>query len=120
MVERCIDAAVTRLYRDADMQDALAELVLAGGQRRPVWPRDVVSGAMIENIVNRAKRLAARRGVIGPRGLVYSDFAHAADVELDAASLRLRDPMKAREILGERDLPIARVEAKRRATFVQR
>jgi proteasome-associated ATPase len=108
MVERCADAALTPLFRDADPLDALAELVLAGGERRLVWPREVVSGAMIAGIVQRAKRLALRRGLVGPAGLVPGDFARASEEELDTIASRFSDPYKVREILGERDLPVAR------------
>jgi proteasome-associated ATPase len=114
MVEQSIDAAVARLFADSDPKDALAELVLAGGQRRLVWPREVVSGAMIANIVKRAKRRALGRSLIGPVGLVPEDLAAAADDEIDSIAERFADPFKAREILGDRTLPITRGEPRRR------
>jgi proteasome-associated ATPase len=118
MVERCIAAALAPLYADADPADALAELVLAGGRRQPVWARDVVSGALIANVVNRARMLALKRGLIGPRGLVPEDLARAVDAELDAIASRLADPNKAREILGDRTLPVAQGHPRRRRAFV--
>lgn len=113
MVEHCIDALVGHLFRDADPADALAELTLAGGQRRLVWPRDVLSGALIANVVQKAKRLALKRSLIGPAGLTVEDLLEAADDELDSLARRLEDPFKAREILGDRDLPVVRVEPRR-------
>jgi proteasome-associated ATPase len=114
MVERCADAALGRLFADADPVDALAELVLAGGQRRLVYASEVLSGALIANLVKRAKRTALRRGRIGPPGLIPGDFAQAADEELDAIATRLRDPVKIREILGDRMLPVAHGIPRRR------
>ena len=113
MVDRCINAALGRLFQDADSADALAELLLPDGKRRHVWARDVLSGAMIANIVQKAKRMALKRRRIGPGGLVPDDFARAADEELDTIARRIKDPGKAREILGERDLAIVRVETRR-------
>lgn len=116
MVERCIEAALGRLFKDGDPQDSLAELVLAGGQRRVVWPKEVLSGAMLANIVQRAKRTALRRGLVGPGGLIPDDLAYAADQELDSITQRFEDPGKAREILGDRTLPIVQVHPRRRVT----
>jgi len=114
MVERCADAALARLFADADPADALAELVLAGGQRRLVYAPEVLSGALIASLVKRAKRTALRRSLIGPPGLVPGDFARAADEELDTIAARLQDPLKIREILGDRTLPVAHGVPRRR------
>jgi proteasome-associated ATPase len=114
MVERCIAAALARLYADADPAEALAELVLASGQRRPVYGHEVLSGAMLASVVQRAKRLALRRGLVGPRGLVPDDFARSADDELDAIAERLCDPFKVREILDDRTLPVTHGIPRRR------
>jgi len=114
MVEQCAEAALARLFADADPADALAELVLAGGQRRPVYAPEVLSGAIIASLVRRAKRLALKRGLIGPPGLIPDDFARAADQELDAISARLVDPFKIREIVGDRSLPVVHGIPRRR------
>jgi proteasome-associated ATPase len=114
MVEQCAEAALARLFVDADPADALAELVLAGGQRRPVYAPEILSGALIASLVRRAKRLALRRGLIGPPGLIPDDFARAADEELDAIAARLVDPFKIREILGDRSLSVVHGVPRRR------
>jgi proteasome-associated ATPase len=114
MVEQCASAVLARLYADSEPADALAELVLAGGQRQLVWPRQVVSGALIAGIVQRAKRQGLRRGLVGPPGLIPADFAKAADEELDSIAARLADPFKVREILGEPTLPVAHGIPRRR------
>jgi proteasome-associated ATPase len=114
MVDRCADAALARLFADANPTDALAELVLAGGQRRLVYGPDVLSGALIASLVQRAKRTALRRGLIGPPGLIPADFASAADEELDSIAARLTDPLKVREILGDRTLPVTQGISRRR------
>jgi proteasome-associated ATPase len=115
MVDRCTEAALARLFADADPADALAELVMAGGQRRAVFAPEVLSGALIASIVHRAKRTALRRGLIGPPGLVPADFAQAADQELNAIATRLADPFKVREILGDSTLPVTRAFPRRRS-----
>ncbi len=115
MVEQCAEAALARLFADADPADALAELVLAGGQRQPVYAPEVISGALIASLVRRAKRLALKRGLIGPPGLIPDDFARAADQELDAIAARLVDPFKIREILGDRSLPVIHGIPRRRS-----
>jgi proteasome-associated ATPase len=114
MVEKCASAAVARIFADAEPADALAELVLAGGERQPIWPRQVVSGALIAGIVQRAKRQALRRGFAGPAGLIPDDFARAADFELDTIATRLVDPHKVREVLGDLTLPVVRGIPRRR------
>ena len=113
MVERCIDSAVSVVYANGQPDNALAELTLQDGQRRHVWPKDVANGAMLKNIVRRAKEVAFQRGQVGPRGLDPADLEYAAEVELDNIASRLRHPLKAREILGDHQLPIARVETLR-------
>ena len=114
MVERCIDSAVSVVYANGQTENALAELVLQDGQRRHVWPKDVANGAMLKNIVRRAKEVAFQRGQVGPRGLDPADLEYAAEVELDNVAGRLCHPVKAREILGDYQMPIARVEPLRR------
>ena len=44
MIEQFAEAALARLFRDADPADAVAELLLAGGQRRPVYAPELLSG----------------------------------------------------------------------------
>jgi proteasome-associated ATPase len=109
MVDRCIDSALAVLFKETDPADALAELTLAGGQRHLVWPRQALSGAVISNIVQGAKQLALRRSLIGPGGLAPLDLAQAAEKELAAIARRMQDPVKAREMLADLALPIARV-----------
>lgn len=118
--QRCIDAVVGHFYKDADGGDALVELVLADGQRRPVFPRDVMSGAVLANVALGAKREALRRSLSGPKGMTPDDLLRAAGRELDVFARRLQDPGKAREILGERELPIVRVEPIRLARTARR
>ena len=75
---------------------------------------------MIAGIVQRAKALALRRGLVGPAGLIPADFARAVEEELDTIAARLTDPYKICEILGDRTLAVwAQVSRLRRGNSNQ-
>lgn len=60
----------------------LLKVTLAGGQEETLYVRDFISGALLENIVNRAKKIAIKRLIAGaPKGLVTGDFHLAAQEE---------------------------------------
>lgn len=60
----------------------LLKVTLAGGQEETLYVSDFVSGALLENIVNRAKKIAIKRLIAGsPRGLRTGDFHLAAQEE---------------------------------------
>jgi len=55
-----IDEAVTEMYATTD-QNRFIEVTYARGEREILFFKDFVSGAMIENIVSRAKKAAIKR-----------------------------------------------------------
>lgn len=68
-IDAMIDAAVDRLFTE-DVSTALFDATLASGRTKRIHLCDVVSGAMIAGIVERAKKLAIKDSLDGgPRGL---------------------------------------------------
>jgi proteasome-associated ATPase len=57
---RIIDEGVKRMYADAD-ENRFLEVTYANGDKEVLYFKDFNSGAMIENIVNRAKKMAIKR-----------------------------------------------------------
>ncbi|MGI9645385.1 MAG: proteasome ATPase, partial [Ilumatobacteraceae bacterium] len=62
-VPSMIDATVAEMYRD-DEANRFLEVTYQNGDKEILYYKDFSSGAMIENIVRRAKKLAIKR-VIG-------------------------------------------------------
>jgi proteasome-associated ATPase len=58
-----IDATVTEMYKD-DEANRFLEVTYQNGDKEILYYKDFSSGAMIENVVRRAKKLAIKR-VIG-------------------------------------------------------
>nr|WP_291820744.1 proteasome ATPase [Candidatus Microthrix sp.] len=68
------EAAVEEMYREDDDNQFL-EVTYQNGDRETMYFRDFSSGAMIENIVRRSKKLAIKRELAGgARGVVASDL----------------------------------------------
>jgi proteasome-associated ATPase len=63
-VRRMIDATVAEMYRD-DHDNRFLEVTYANGDKEILYYKDFASGAMIENIVRRAKKLAIKRLIAG-------------------------------------------------------
>ncbi|MCU0259838.1 MAG: AAA family ATPase [Ilumatobacteraceae bacterium] len=59
-----IDATVTDMYREDDVNRFL-EVTYHNGDKEILYYKDFASGAMIENIVRRAKKLAIKRVIAG-------------------------------------------------------
>jgi proteasome-associated ATPase len=69
-----IEDTVTQMYRIDDANRFL-EVTYQGGDKEILYFKDFASGAMIENIVRRAKKLAVKREIAGKgRGLVAADL----------------------------------------------
>src|SRR6187397_2576636 len=62
-VASMIDATIEEMYRD-DEANRFLEVTYANGDKEVLYYKDFSSGAMIENVVRRAKKLAIKR-VIG-------------------------------------------------------
>ncbi len=73
-VEAMIDAAVERMYAPSD-DNRFLEVTYHIGDKEVLYFRDFSSGAMIENIVRRAKKLSIKRQIEGGvRGIGVQDL----------------------------------------------
>src|SRR6478672_11138232 len=59
-----IDATIEEMYRD-DEANRFLEVTYQNGDKEVLYYKDFASGAMIENIVRRAKKLAIKRHIAG-------------------------------------------------------
>lgn len=74
-VARLIDLTVEEMYR-ADDVNRFLEVTYQNGDKDVLYFRDFSSGAMIENIVRRAKKLAIKRLIAGgTRGICRDDLS---------------------------------------------
>jgi proteasome-associated ATPase len=73
-VSAIIESTVAEMYR-ADDENKFLEVTYQNGDKEVLYFRDFSSGAMIENIVRRAKKLAIKRAIAGEaRGIRTSDL----------------------------------------------
>ena len=73
-VRAMIEQAVDEMYRAAD-ENQFLEVTYQNGDKEVMYFRDFASGAMIENVVRRAKKLAIKREIAGgSRGIVTADL----------------------------------------------
>jgi proteasome-associated ATPase len=76
-IAHLIDDTVTRMY-DTSEANRFLEVTYANGDREVLYFKDFSSGAMIENIVRRAKKDAIKREIAGDApGLVIDDLRQA-------------------------------------------
>jgi proteasome-associated ATPase len=72
-----IDTAVGAMYATGP-QNRFLEVTYANGDREELYFKDFASGAMIENVVRRAKKDAIKREIAGvSTGLTVADFTNA-------------------------------------------
>ena len=80
-VARLIDATVEAMY-EATEDNRFLEVTYAKGEKEIFYFKDFASGAMIENIVRRAKKLALKRSIAGQeRGIRASDLLESVREE---------------------------------------
>jgi len=73
-VASMIDHTVTEMYRE-DESNRFLEVTYQNGDKEILFYKDFASGAMIENIVRRAKKLAIKRHIAGgAKGVRTSDL----------------------------------------------
>ena len=73
-ISEMIDATVSEMYRQDD-ENRFLEVTYQNGDRDVMYVKDFSSGAMIENIVRRAKKLAIKRLIAGgERGINLEDL----------------------------------------------
>jgi proteasome-associated ATPase len=69
-----IDATVAEMYRE-DEDNRFLEVTYANGDKEVLYYKDFASGAMIENVVRRAKKLAIKRVIAGgQKGICTQDL----------------------------------------------
>jgi proteasome-associated ATPase len=74
---RMIEKTVERMYADSD-ENRFLEVTYASGDKEILYFKDFNSGAMIENIVRRAKKDAIKRFLsTGEKGIKTEDLLHA-------------------------------------------
>jgi len=80
-VEKMIDRTVEVMYRTDD-ENRFLEVTYQNGDKEIMFYKDFSSGAMIENIVRRAKKLAIKRLIAGgPRGIKTDDLLESIKQE---------------------------------------
>jgi proteasome-associated ATPase len=73
-VQAMIERTVEEMYRD-DEENQFLEVTYQNGDKEVMYFKDFSSGAMIENIVRRAKKLAIKRLIgDGPKGIKTQDL----------------------------------------------
>jgi proteasome-associated ATPase len=76
-IGRMIQSTVDRMYSEAD-DNRFLEVTYASGDKEILYFKDFNSGAMIENIVRRAKKEAIKRFLsTGEKGIKGEDLSHA-------------------------------------------
>lgn len=81
LVNDFTERIVRRMYASTE-ENKFLEVTYAKGDRETFYFKDFSSGAMIENIVSRAKKSALKRYITtGVRGIRYEDLDHAVSDE---------------------------------------
>jgi proteasome-associated ATPase len=76
-VRRMIDVTVERMYAESD-ENRFLEVTYQSGDKEVLYFKDFNSGAMIENVVARAKKMAIKRFLShGEKGLKLEDLLKA-------------------------------------------
>ncbi len=76
-IAKMIDSTVDSMYSEDD-ENRFLEVTYANGDREILYFKDFASGAMIENIVRRAKKDAIKRQIAGGEGGVKTSDLQAA------------------------------------------
>ena len=80
-VRRMIEITVENMYEDS-AENRFLEVTYANGEKEELYFKDFSSGAMIENIVRRAKKTAIKRAISGqPKGINTQDLISAIHQE---------------------------------------
>ena len=80
-VQAMIQAAVLRMYSETE-ENRFLEVTYANGDKEVLYFKDFSSGAMIESIVRRAKKLALKRYIgAGEKGITTDDMLTAVREE---------------------------------------
>jgi proteasome-associated ATPase len=113
MAEELIEAAVCHIYSPRGEGNLLATLTLRDGKRQQVHAPEVMSGALIANVVREAKRRSCARGARGGQvGIAAADVLDAVDGELETIAQRLKKTRYIHALLTElpADVDVVKVE----------
>ncbi|HEX3668595.1 MAG TPA: proteasome ATPase [Acidimicrobiia bacterium] len=73
-IDGMIDAAVDRMY-SGDDENRFLEVTYQNGDKEVLFFKDFASGAMIENVVRRSKKMSIKRQIAGgARGIATTDL----------------------------------------------
>ena len=72
LVDRMVDRVVQKMYAESE-ENRFLEVTYQNGDREILYFRDFASGAMIENIVRRAKKAAIKRRIAGDSGGISTE-----------------------------------------------
>ncbi len=73
-IEAMIDAAVKRMY-SSDDENRFLEVTYQNGDKEVLYFKDFASGAMIENVVRRSKKMSIKRQIAGgASGIATADL----------------------------------------------
>jgi proteasome-associated ATPase len=113
--EAFMDVALSRLFAPRGASHELATLTFRDGKTRQVTAPDLLSGALIANAVNKAKKASALRALHGQGGITAEDLCSALDAELLQAAQQLQPGPTLRRLLGlPADQDVVRVEVRAR------
>jgi len=97
--EQATAVATSFLYTPAGGAGPILQLTFADGSQHELRARDLVSGALLASSVERAKKSAAARELVGGAGLHPDDVVDALDQALAAEARKLSDVHVARRAL---------------------
>jgi proteasome-associated ATPase len=81
MIDHLVEVVVDKMYEESE-DNRFLEVTYANGDREVLYFKDFASGAMIENIIRRAKKDAIKREIAGgPPGLKTNDVVNAVRQE---------------------------------------
>ena len=81
LIPEMLDRTVEEMYRE-DSSNRFLEVTYQNGDKEVLYYKDFSSGAMIENVVRRAKKLAIKRSIAGgTRGVCTADLLESIKQE---------------------------------------
>jgi len=88
LVEQLVDHVVEDLFKQTE-EHRFLEVSLRSGRKEILYRSDLISGAIIESIVSRAKELAIKRAIAGqpPEGLTENDLLQASRQEYEQSEI---------------------------------
>jgi proteasome-associated ATPase len=88
LVEQMVERVVEDLFEQTE-EHRFLEVTLRSGRKEILYRSDLISGAIIESIVSRAKELAIKRAIAGqePEGLTENDLMLAGRQEYEQSEI---------------------------------